>query len=177
MKEFLFRFLRYLTLILCACFLVLLFLSYLGLRVNITTSLAKGVYWTVNKEPEVGDFVAFCLDENTAKVAYERRYITYGFCPGGYSYLMKQILAAKNDVITINDSGVYVNNAILPHSKPIDIDGNGDLLSVYKVNNEVIKEGFYLVMTNINPYSFDSRYYGLIHFNSIKSVVKPIYTW
>src|SRR5699024_10476250 len=148
-------------LVLFIFFLVLLLLSYLGLRVNITTSLAKGIYWTVNKQPEKGDLVAFCLDEKTAKIAYERRYITYGFCPGGYSFLMKQILAAKNDVITINSDGVYVNSELLPYSKPIDIDGNGDLLDIYSVKNEKIKQDFYLVMTNINPYSFDSRYYGL----------------
>lgn len=177
MKEWPFRFFKYLSFILLSVFLILLLLAHLGLRINITTSLAKGIYWTVDKQPEVGDYVSFCLDEKTAKIAYDRRYITYGFCPGGYSPLMKQILAAKKDVITINDDGVYVNSEILPFSKPIDIDGNGDLLSVYKINEQTIEDDFYLVMTNINPYSFDSRYYGLIHFNSIKSVVKPIYTW
>jgi type IV secretory pathway protease TraF len=34
-----------------------------------------------------------------------------------------------------------------------------------------------LLMTDVSPISFDSRYYGLINRSQIKGVIRPIYTW
>jgi conjugative transfer signal peptidase TraF len=58
--------------------------------------------------------------------AKERGYIGAGFCTGGYGYMMKRVLAAKDDAVTPSaDDGVRVNGELLPLSKPIKADKAG----------------------------------------------------
>ncbi len=97
-----------------------------GARINSTKSIPVGLYWLSSDPVEKGAYVMFCpppigvFDEAKA-----RGYLGAGFCPGGYGYLMKRVLAAKDDAVTISDEGVRVNGELLPHSAPIRADSTG----------------------------------------------------
>jgi conjugative transfer signal peptidase TraF len=96
-----------------------------GARINSTQSIPVGLYWLSSEPVEKGAYVMFCPPPiGVFEEARARGYLGAGFCPGGYGYLMKRVLAAKDDAVTITDEGVRVNGELLPHSAPIQADRN-----------------------------------------------------
>ena len=81
-----------------------------GARVNTTKSIPVGLYWTSSAPVEKGAYVLFCPPQlGVFDDAKERGYIGAGFCQGGYGYMMKRVLAAKDDAVAVADDGVRVN--------------------------------------------------------------------
>jgi conjugative transfer signal peptidase TraF len=94
-----------------------------GARINSTRSIPVGLYWLSSEPVGKGAYVMFCPPPiGVFEEARARGYLGAGFCPGGYGYLMKRVLAAKDDAVTITDEGVRVNGELLPHSAPIQAD-------------------------------------------------------
>lgn len=149
-----------------------------GARVNTSWSIPLGLYWASNKPVEKGDYVMFCppprAEFDTAKA---RGYIPGGFCPGDYGYMMKRVLAAKADAVTVADEGVRVNGKLLPFSTVLKADKGGRLLPRYQPSSYTLNEYQVLLMSDDNPISFDGRYFGPINRSQIKSVIFPVYTW
>jgi conjugative transfer signal peptidase TraF len=159
-------------------FLILFISDWLGLRINTSKSVDLGLYWVINKGPHKGDFVSFCpVDDALTRMAYERGYIKFGNCPGHYQRLLKIVVGETGDKICIQERGVTVNGALLPNSAVLSQDGFGQSLRPFSTNPFVLNTGELLVMTQHNPMSFDSRYFGPIRLNQISAVVKPIWTW
>ena len=149
-----------------------------GVRVNTTGSIPVGLYRTSGKPAQKGDYVMICPPPlGVFDLAMERGYLRAGFCPGGYGYLMKRILAAKDDTVTVADDGVRVNGLLLPYSAPLKIDRAGRPLPRYQADSYTLNEHQVLLMTDRNLFSFDGRYFGPINRSQIKSVVIPIITW
>ncbi|WP_417519316.1 conjugative transfer signal peptidase TraF [Marinobacter sp.] len=149
-----------------------------GARVNTTRSIPVGLYWTTDAKLEKGAYVFFCPPDVSAFVtAKERNYISGGFCPGDYGYMMKRILAAKGDVVTITDSGVSVNGELLPHSKPIQADLDGRKLPRYQSNQYTLGSSELLLMSDVSDTSFDGRYFGPVSRSQVKSVIRPVIIW
>ena len=97
-----------------------------GARVNTTKSIPVGLYWTSSAPVEKGAYVLFCPPQlGVFDDAKERGYIGAGFCLGGYGYMMKRVLAAKDDAVAVDDDGVRVNGELLPLSAPIKADKAG----------------------------------------------------
>ena len=162
--------------------IILLFFGFVcyvvGARVNTTGSIPVGLYWTNSKPAEKGDYVLVCPPPlSVFDMAKERGYIQAGFCPGSYGYIMKKILAAKNDIVSVADDGVRVNGRMLPFSKVLKADQAGRPLPRYQVDSYTLSEHEVLLMTDRNPLSFDGRYFGPLNRSQIKSVVIPIITW
>jgi len=190
------------TLFLIGLFILLWFLSSnLGLYINTSNSLTRGLYlrsdlvdlaYLLTKQKNLisnskqikqtkyqkYDLVAFCPPN--LPIFYEaqqRGYIGISLCAGNLGIMLKQIVATYGDVISINKEGVLVNNHLLKYSKPLDKDAQNRLLPKIKLINYKLKINEVLVMTNINPYSFDSRYFGVINTNQIKHTIKLIKAW
>jgi conjugative transfer signal peptidase TraF len=162
--------------------MILLFLGFVcyavGARVNTTGSIPVGLYRTSGKPAGKGDYVMVCPPPSGVfDMAKERGYIQAGFCPGGYGYLMKRILAAKNDTVAVADDGVRVNGRLLPFSKVLKVDQSGRPLPRYQADTYTLNEHQVLLMTDRNPLSFDGRYFGPLNRSQIKSVIIPIITW
>jgi conjugative transfer signal peptidase TraF len=137
-----------------------------------------GLYWASSKPVEKGDYVIFCPPQiGVFDTARARGYILAGWCPGDYGYMMKRILAAKNDVVTIADDGVRVNGQLLPYSAVLKADRSGRPLPRYQASSYTLSEHQVLLMTDVNPLSFDSRYFGPINRAQIKTVIFPVITW
>lgn len=149
-----------------------------GARINTTKSIPVGLYWTNSAPIEKGAYVLFCPPKtgifDTAK---ERGYIGAGFCPGDYGYMMKRILAAKNDTVSASNEGVRVNNKLLPLSTPRPTDLGGRLLPHFKIDNYTLNENELLLMSDVSASSFDGRYFGLVDRSQIRTVLRPVITW
>ena len=149
-----------------------------GGRVNTTRSIPVGLYWTSSKPVEKGTYVLLCPPPVEAIAEAKRRgYLTTGFCPGKLGYMMKKILAAKDDTVTISDAGVSVNGALLPFSTPLTLDRAGRPLPRYQSASFVIGNSEVLLMSDVSGTSFDGRYFGPVNRSQIKTVIVPVITW
>jgi conjugative transfer signal peptidase TraF len=159
-------------------FAIICMLFYaLGFRYNATPSIATGIYRIVSGQVKKGDYAWFCPpDVDMVKAAKERGYIFAGSCPGDYVHFMKKVAATESDNVTINASGVYINDRLLEYSKPIAKDGNSRPLSINYLTNYRMGENEYLMMTDCNDKSFDARYFGIVKDSNILKLEQVI-TW
>lgn len=154
------------------------FCCAVGVRINTTKSIPVGLYWTSSKPIEKGAYVLFCPPQVRMLVeAKERGYIGSGFCPGDYGYMMKRILAAKNDEVSIADEGVRVNGDLLLFSAPIKADKSGRSLTRYQTPRFTLDTSEVLLMSDVSSTSFDARYFGPVNRSLIKTVISPVITW
>jgi conjugative transfer signal peptidase TraF len=149
-----------------------------GARVNTSGSIPLGLYWTSDAPVGKGAYVLFCPPQASVfEEARRRGYIGAGFCPGGYGYLMKRVLGATGDAISIADDGVRVNGELLPFSARLRADGGGRPMPRYRADSFTLSEHQVLLMSDANPRSFDARYFGPVQRNHIKTVILPVMTW
>ena len=149
-----------------------------GARVNTTKSIPVGLYWLTEEPVEKGAYVIFCPPQvGVFDDAKERGYIGAGFCPGGYGFMMKLVLAAKDDHVAVTGEGVTVNGQLLPLSTPLATDKAGRELPRYQATHYTLGNSELLLMSDVSGTSFDGRYYGPISRNQIKGVIRPVVTW
>jgi conjugative transfer signal peptidase TraF len=149
-----------------------------GARVNTSKSIPVGLYWTSSAPVEKGAYVLLCPPENGVFAeAMRRGYLTAGFCPGGYGYMMKRILAAVDDKVSIAADGVRVNEQLLPLSVPLTKDLLGRGLPRYRAAKIVLGDSQVLLMSDVSGTSFDARYFGPVDRAQIRSVLTPVWTW
>jgi len=167
------------TAICCAVFLLFLFTCYLvGVRINTSKSIPIGLYWASSKPIEKSAYVLFCPPQVALFAeAKKHGYIGAGFCAGDYGYMMKRILAAKNDEVFIDDEGVRVNGELLPFSTPIKADKSGRPLTRFRPDHFTLDASEVLLMTDVSNTSFDARYFGPVKRSQIKTVIIPVITW
>lgn len=148
-----------------------------GARVNSTASLPLGLYWTVEAPVRTGALVMFCPPKNPVfDEAKARGYIGAGFCAGGYREMMKKVAASRGDHVSISSQGVFVNGKQVPNSRPLNYDPAGRPMPRYETDC-TLKDNQVLLMSDYNPLSFDSRYFGPINRAQLRSVVRPVFTW
>ena len=161
---------------------VSLFVLSIGLRVsgiyiNTTPSLPVGFYKVADEPIVSGAYVAFCPPQNAVfDMARDRSYINRGDCPSGYGLLLKRVFAQSGDTVFIDQAGIFVNGEYLPDSVQLTADAEGHALPQYRLQT-VLNDAEYLLLSDVNPQSFDARYFGLIARSQIKQVVRPIFTW
>ena len=150
---------------------------FAGARINTTASIPVGLYWVSADPVDVGSYVLFCPPLRPEfNEARRRNYIGSGACPGGYGYLMKRVLAAKGDRVSMRMDGVRVNGRVLPFSASKPADGGGRLLPRPPVSDFLLGDAEVLLMA-ANPKSFDGRYFGPIDRSQIKTAISPVVTW
>lgn len=159
-------------------FMVMVVAYVLGVRINSTRSIPLGMY-RLSHDPVVkGAYVLFCPSPNPAfDLAKARGYIGAGFCPGGYGYMMKRVVAEQHDIVSVTDQGVLVNGMVLPLSTPIDKDMVGQPLPRYRLDEHVLSESELWLMSDSNARSFDARYFGPIERHAVQGVIHPLWTW
>jgi conjugative transfer signal peptidase TraF len=102
-------------------------------------------------------------------------YIDYGLYCSGYGYLMKKVVAVSGDTLSVTNEGVFVNQTLIPYSKPKLQDGMNRTLPQWQVMNYQLQEDEIMTMTNQSKWSFDGRYYGLVHIGQIKGTLTPLW--
>jgi conjugative transfer signal peptidase TraF len=148
-----------------------------GTYINTTPSLPVGFYKVVDEPIVSGAYVAFCPPQDSVfDMARDRSYINQGNCPGGYGLLLKRVFAQSGDTVFIDQAGIYVNGKHLPNSAQLTTDVEDQPLPQYRLQT-VLDDSEYLLLSDLNPQSFDARYFGLIARDQIRKVVRPIFTW
>jgi len=149
-----------------------------GARINTTKSIPVGLYWTSGDPVEKGAYVLFCPPQvGVFTEAKARGYITAGFCPGDYGYMMKRVLAAKDDAISVADDGVRVNGELLPFSAPRKADAAGRPMPRFQSDRYTLGNAEVLLMSDVSETSFDGRYFGPVNRSQIQTVIRPVFTW
>ena len=149
-----------------------------GARINTTKSIPVGLYWTSSAPVEKGAYVLFCPPQlGVFDDAKERGYIGAGFCQGGYGYMMKRVLAAKDDTVLVADDGVRVNGELLPFSAPRTADAAGRPMPRFQSDRYTLGNAEVLLMSDVSDTSFDGRYFGPINRSQVQTVIRPVITW
>lgn len=149
-----------------------------GARINSSHSIPRGLYWTSSAPVAPGRYVMFCPPQlGVFEEARRRGYIGAGFCPGGYGYMMKKVVGAGNDAVSVAPDGVRVNGRLLAHSAPLATDGNGRPMARFQADRYILSEFQLLLMADANPRSFDARYFGPVQRMQVRTVIVPVLTW
>ncbi|MCI6905793.1 MAG: conjugative transfer signal peptidase TraF [Succinatimonas sp.] len=149
-----------------------LFMYILPYRYNTTSSLPKGWYQIIDKEPELGDIILFCIQGEVAKLASERAYLDTGKCEYGNAPIGKRIVATTGDHVVINDRGIEVNDRLIDTTKPGSKDAQNRLLPKHNLDT-VLKDDEFIVASQKQD-SFDSRYFGIVRKDQIEGVIKKL---
>ncbi|MCW8207880.1 conjugative transfer signal peptidase TraF [Verminephrobacter aporrectodeae subsp. tuberculatae] len=153
-------------------------LAAAGARVNTSKSIPLGLYWASSAPVDKGVYILFCPPQRSVfDDARDRGYIGAGFCPGGYGYMMKRVVATRDDTVAVADDGVRVNGELLAHSAPIRTDRSGRALPRYRSGRYKLGKSELLPMSDASATSFDARYFGPIERAQIRSVLRPLITW
>jgi len=153
-----------------------------GLHFNPSKSVAVGFYWQ-SRDPvewalQKGAYVLVCPPDTPVFNEFKARgYFRKGFCSGGISGLLKKVAAVRGDRVSITSEGVRVNGQMLPLSKPNTQDVTGKPLPQPTLHQRSLDEHELLLMGDINPNSFDARYFGLVDRAQVQAVVRPVWTW
>ena len=153
----------------------------IGIRINTTRSIPVGLYRTSNAPVGKGAYVLFCppqySNDDAFELARERGYIGAGFCPGGYGYMMKRVLAVGRDVVDFDVDGVRINGKLLPLSAPLAADKAGRPMPICQNCSVTLDDSQVLLMSDVSATSFDGRYFGPVKRAQIQSVITPLIIW
>lgn len=144
-----------------------------GFCVNISSrSLPYGLYQISDAlEPDYGDYALTCLEGEAAQMAFERMYIHRGRCPSGLMPVMKRIAAKPGDQIDIKNGHVRINGEALSQYPVRAVDSRGDDLRVLYQTPMIINPGYYYLLSDYHPRSWDSRYWGQV---KIYALARPV---
>ena len=147
-----------------------------GLRYNLTESVPVGFYWLNAVEPKTGDIVSVCPAKSEAMdLAIVRGYVARGSCAAGYPELMKIVVAKAGDTVSVSASGVIINDIPLKGSLPQSQDPAGQPLPFIRFTSYVLGSDEYFLVNTEHPFSYDSRYIGIVKKNEIQGVAYPIF--
>jgi conjugative transfer signal peptidase TraF len=148
----------------------------LGLRINLTRSIPIGLYQQIDAPIARGALVEACLPQDIATLGRKRGYLRGGSCPDGTEPVGKTVAAVTGDTVELTDQALIVNATKLPDSATLDIDREGRAMHKFpRGTYAVAADEVWLVATS-NPRSWDSRYYGPIPLENIRSAVRPLVT-
>lgn len=153
-------------------FLVFIILTLNGYYLNyLSDSLPRGIYKKINKQPEVGDYVASCLTNEIADYGLKRGYLTTGNCDTGMMPLMKRIVAKSGQKVEILNNQLLIDDQIMKDHPLFSYDSHGRELKLFYDDKITIPTNKYFIMSAYKQNSWDSRYFGAVE---ISFVLKPI---
>lgn len=147
-----------------------------GLRLNISPSIAPGVYRVTNEPVERGATVIVCLPTELSALARARDYISAGSCADGNAPIGKRVAALPGDTVALNSRGLSVNGHALPNTRPLARDHEGRPLPHLAYGQYLVNVGQIWLVSTYSSRSFDSRYFGPVPASSIVSRVSPLIT-
>jgi conjugative transfer signal peptidase TraF len=103
-------------------------LIWVGIRINISGSMPRGLYHVraLARTVRRGDSVAVCLPLRAASLGRERGYLGPGTCPESVEPLLKIVIATEGDIVVKSPAGISVNGKLLPKSRQLRVDAVGN---------------------------------------------------
>ena len=141
---------------------------------NSTPSLPTGLYIVRDVPTQVGDVVAVCLGEEASALSLSRGYVGVGDCRFGTAPAGKAWAAGSGDTVRVTVTGVWIGSYRLPRSVPLETDRHGYRLPVAHGEHVLGPEEVWLY-SGFDARSFDSRYFGPVHFSQIRGKVTPVW--
>jgi conjugative transfer signal peptidase TraF len=141
----------------------------LGFRLNLTPSVAVGLYRLASRAPARGDLVAFCPQQGAlAALALERGYLGPGLCASGTRPLLKRLVGLPGDGVEIVPAGILVNGQLQPRSQVRTLDSHGRPLPRGALISNIIPANKALLLSDGHTGGFDSRYFGLVDLRALR---------
>ncbi|MDL2226469.1 conjugative transfer signal peptidase TraF [Deltaproteobacteria bacterium OttesenSCG-928-M10] len=161
-----------LFLMLDVAIIVLFVLWAIGVRVNLTPSVPRGLYLVSYDAPAKGDLVGFCLDKNNpfSELAQERSYLGPGSCPSGLRPLVKKLSGLPGDRVELEPDGIVLNGQLLAGTEKQGTDRVGRMIPNTLLKPGLIPPDQALVLSSDHPGSFDGRHFGLVPFDSLTKI-------
>ena len=148
----------------------------MGLRINLSSSMPVGLYLRTPDPIQRGTIVDGCLPEPIARVGRERGYIGGGACPDGSEPVAKTVAATAGDRVELRKGLVAVNGVAIPNSATERTDREGRELPQYPRGVYTVAPGELWLLSTLNAHSWDSRYYGPIPVENVRSTVRELFT-
>ncbi|MCT7910725.1 S26 family signal peptidase [Aliarcobacter butzleri] len=131
---------------------------FFGLIINYTASMPLGIY-QIQEDTNIskGDLVLFEIKEKRER-------------------LLKKVVATKNDLVFVNEDGIFVNGILLENSKIFEFDSIGRSLKMYSINRALNQDEIFTKGEHIQ--SYDSRYFGAVNLKDNKVIkVNKLFIW
>ncbi len=152
-----------------------------GLTVNITASWPRGLYHSKKITGKIDNYknqlVLVCPDPDNPAIikAVENNILPAGPSCGswGLAPLLKKIVGTPGDMITATDQGISVNGQPLNNSK---MKFKIFELLIHPGYSHILQQDEYWVMSDYNPNSLDSRYFGPVSGRAIIQASEPFLT-
>lgn len=147
-----------------------------GYRVNVTPSYPLGIWrLEANRSITQGSLVLLCPpDTPLFQEAKGFGVLRAGGCRGGYAPLLKRLAAGPGDFVEVREEGVSVNGRLIPNSRPLQHDSQGKTLPRTE-DRGWVPEGEAWLLSDFNPRSFDSRYFGPVSMAQIQGTMVPVW--
>ncbi|HQS65280.1 MAG TPA: S26 family signal peptidase [Thiobacillus sp.] len=117
---------------------------------------------------QVGSIVLARLPAQAAALAAQR-----GYLPAGIP-LLKRIGAVAPQWVCVDGASLRIDNVAV--ATVMGADGHGRPLSAWQ-QCRGLAHGELFLLSNTNPASFDSRYFGPIRASDVIGRAQPIWTW
>lgn len=91
--------------------------------------------------------------------------------------MLKRVAALGGDWVSVQGDGVRVQGQLLPLSAPLAFDATGRPMPRPSPAPSQLASTQLWVMSDTNPRSFDSRYFGPIERAWVMEVLEPVLTW
>ena len=139
-----------------------------------THSLPSGIYYRIDKSPNIGDYAASCLTPEIAEYGLKRGYLGRGDCSTGIIPIMKVIKGVPGTHFSFKNK-IFKVEAVNQKYILKDVDSIGrPLKKFYNTDMGFVKKQNYILLSNYVPNSWDSRYWGAV---PIEFILKPLITW
>lgn len=149
-----------------------------ALVMNYSNSVPLGLYRVVpaNSANRVTDYAGFCLSSATARAALRAGLqTTPGDCPSRLAPILKPVICPSAEHSLIYDArgfsfaGKLLRNTVLKARSRTGIPLEHYPFGVYT-------SGIW-ALSDFNPNSYDSRYFGPVAADAIRFYAKPVWTW
>lgn len=146
-------------------------LQHSGIRFNRTASMPVGLYRIV---PVVSSVAAICLPDTVLHAALAAGLVVApGECLDGKEPILKTVYRATEDApISFTPSGFVVGNRLLPNTAPKLRSKSGEPLTHEPYGS--YNAGLWAI-SDYNPDSFDSRYFGPVSESSVRYYLAPLF--
>ena len=121
--------------------------------VNISNSHPGTVFWKGDAKPVKNDFAYFNFKHE--------------FFPKGFKVLSKKLICLEGDQLLINDQFIICNKQKYPIKRNMKT-GSGKLIEQFYYEGIVPNKK--AIVWGSNPESFDSRYWGFIDYNKLRTI-------